>query len=124
MRIKKSTFIPVLFFLFLGVLILTSCAHAGEVYIPGPEVGLPAPSGGIKEILSNLLKWMLEIFGVVAVIGFVISGIQYITAAGNEDTIDTAKRNMQYSIYGVIAVLASFVIIRAIQYALEARSFF
>lgn len=122
MRIKKNILLVIMIFLF--ALALVSYARAKEVYIPGNEIGLPAPAGGIKEILSNLLKWMLEIVGVVAIIGFVISGIQYITAAGNEDTIDTAKRNMQYCIYGVVAVLAGTVIIRAIQYALEARSSF
>lgn len=86
--------------------------------------GLPDPQGGIAKIIRNLLTWLLGIVGVIAIIGFVISGIQYLISAGNEDQMQSAKRNMLYAIVGVIVVLSSFVIIQAIQYALEARSMF
>lgn len=86
--------------------------------------GLPDPPGGIAKIIRNLLTWLLGIVGVIAIIGFVISGIQYLTSAGDEDRMKSAKRNMLYAIIGVIVVLSSFVIIQAIQYALEAKSMF
>ena len=86
--------------------------------------GLPDPRGGIARIIRNLLTWLLGIVGVIAIIGFVISGIQYLTSAGNEDQMQSAKRNMLYAIIGVVVVLSSFVIIQAIQYALEAKSMF
>lgn len=86
--------------------------------------GLPDPQGGIAKIIRNLLTWLLGIVGVIAIIGFVISGIQYLTSAGDEDRMQSAKRNMLYAIIGVVVVLSSFVVIQAIQYALEARSMF
>lgn len=86
--------------------------------------GLPAPPGGIAQIIRNLLTWLLGIVGVIAIIGFIISGIQYLTSAGDEDQMQSAKRNMLYAIIGVVVVLSSFVIIQAIQYALEAKSMF
>lgn len=86
--------------------------------------GLPDPPGGIAKIIRNLLTWLLGIVGVIAIIGFVISGIQYLTSAGDEDRMQSAKRNMLYAIIGVVVVLSSFVVIQAIQYALEARSMF
>lgn len=90
-----------------------------------PEgTGLPAPQGGIAQIIRNLLTWLLGIVGVIAIIGFVISGIQYLTSTGDEDRMQSAKRNMLYAIIGVVVVLSSFVVIQAIQYALEARSMF
>lgn len=92
--------------------------------IPIPDTGLPDPPGGIKTVLENLLRWMLGIVGVVAIIGFVVSGIQYIVSTGNETVMESAKRNMLFSIIGIIVVLSSFVIIQAINYALEARSLF
>lgn len=92
------------------------------IYIPTPEeTGLPGPEGGIQEILKNLLTWLLEIVGVIALIGFIISGIQYIVSTGSEDMMEMAKRNMLYSIIGITVVLASFVIIKAIDVALRAE---
>lgn len=93
------------------------------VYIP-TNTGLPSPAGGIKDILENLLIWLLEIVGVIALIGFVIAGMQYILAAGNDDQLKTAKKNMTNAILGVVVALAGFVIIRAIDAALNASSMF
>lgn len=90
------------------------------VYIPGSEIGLSDKS--IQEILINLLTWALEVVGVLALLGFVISGVQYIIASGNENVMENAKRNMTYAIIGVIVVLASVVIIKAIENILRAKS--
>jgi hypothetical protein len=98
-----------------------SSAGAGVV-IP-TNTGLADPAGGIKQILSNILTWMLQIIGVIAIIGFIVSGIQYMLSAGDESMIKTAKRNMMYSILGIIVALASFVIIQAIDFALRGQSF-
>ncbi|MDO8240642.1 MAG: pilin [Candidatus Moranbacteria bacterium] len=86
------------------------------------QTGLPAPVGGIKSILKNLLIWLLEIVGVVALIGFVIAGTQYILASGDEKLAEAGKKNMTYAIIGMVVVLSSFVVIKAIDYALRASS--
>lgn len=88
------------------------------LYIPtADETGLS--DRPIRDILMNLLEWMLEIVGVIALIGFVISGIQYILAAGDEKLAETAKGNMKYSIMGIVVVLASLVIVQAVDFALR-----
>jgi len=90
------------------------------VYIPtSSETGLS--DMGIKEILTNFLRWLLAIVGIVAMIGFVIAGIQYISAAGDEKRMEAGKKNMTYSIIGIVVALASLVIIRAIDMALRAQ---
>ena len=68
----------------------------------------------VAAIVLSLMKWMLYLFGFLAIIAFVIAGIQYLTAAGNMNTIETAKRSMKFSIVGVIVALAGLVIIVAI----------
>lgn len=93
------------------------------IYIP-QNTGLPNPSGGVAGVLSNLLSWLLGIVGVLALIGFVVSGIQYILASGDDTMMETAKRNLMYSLIGITVVLASFVIIQAISYALQGSSIF
>ena len=74
---------------------------------------------GIIDIAVNLMKWMLYLFGFLAIISFVVSGIQYLAASGNASMIETAKRNMTYSIVGVIVALAGLVIIVAIDALLK-----
>jgi len=82
------------------------------------------PSGTIWDIIENTMNWGLGILGFIAIIGFVISGILYLTAAGVQTRIDQAKKAMSYSIIGVIVALAGYVIIKAVENALNARLYF
>lgn len=90
--------------------------------LPGveiPDVGLANPNRGIKEILLNFSKWLLGIVGMVALIAFSVSGFQYMLSAGNEETIDTAKKNMTWAAIGIIVALSGLIVIRAIDAALS-----
>ncbi len=100
----------------------TGAAGAGIVF---PEnTGLPDPPGGVLQILGNFFSWLMAIFGLLAIGAFVISGIQYLIAAGNDDMIKTAKNNMKWSLVGVIVGLSGWVIMQAIGGALSANPFF
>jgi hypothetical protein len=83
---------------------------------------LPDPSGGISAIATNVLNWLLAIFGIIAIVAFIISGIQYLTSAGDDKQIETAKRNMTWSIVGVLVGLSGLVVINAINSMLTATS--
>lgn len=72
------------------------------------------PEGSIYGIISGLLYWLLAIFAIVGIMGFVISGIIYLLSVGDEDTISKAKKAMVYSIIGIIVGLSGFVIIQAV----------
>lgn len=84
------------------------------------NTGLPDPAGGIKAILTNVLTWLLGIFGIVALVAFVISGIIYLISTGDEKMVEKAKAAMTWAIVGVIVALSGFVIIKAIQAILTA----
>ena len=76
------------------------------------ESGLSKSS--ISTIVSNFMTWLLLLFGFLAVIGFVIAGILYLTAAGDEKQLGTAKTAMKWSIVGIIVALMGYVIIYAV----------
>ncbi len=61
------------------------------------------------------MQWLLYIVGFVAIIAFVVSGIQYLLAGASEEMAKQAKANMQYAIIGVVVALSALIIIRAIQ---------
>lgn len=77
------------------------------------------PGGSIYDIINKFLFWLLAIFGSLAVIGFVISGIMYLVSVGNDDMIKKAKSYMTYCIVGVVVALSGLVIIYAISSALS-----
>ena len=71
------------------------------------------PAGSVTNIILNVMKWLLGLAGIIGVIGFVVAGILYLTAAGDEDKIATAKKAMTFSIIGVIVAILGFVVIQA-----------
>ena len=81
--------------------------------------GTGLPAGSVVGIVTGGMNWLLIIVGILGVIGFVISGIIYLTAAGDEDQISKGKRSMIYSIIGVIVALLGVVIIQAVQSLLK-----
>lgn len=87
-----------------------------------PTYGLP--SGTLSGIIRNFALWILAILGIVGIIGFVISGIMYLLSAGNEDMIKKAKSAMIASIIGVTVGLVGYVVIQAVNLALNATSGF
>ena len=82
------------------------------------------PSGTISGILTNLLNWLLLLFGIFGVLGFVISGIMYLTSTGDEGQIDRAKSAMLYSIVGVLVGLIGYIVLQAVKAMLNATAGF
>lgn len=82
------------------------------------------PDTPVLIILGNFFGWLLAIFGFLAIGAFVISGIQYLIASGEEDMAKAAKRNMKWSIVGVIVGLSGYLIMQAVFEALSANPFF
>jgi hypothetical protein len=66
------------------------------------------------QIATNVLNFLLTIIGILAIIMLVIGGIMYLTAAGNEDTLDKGKRIVKYSLIGITIALASLVLVKAV----------
>ena len=86
--------------------------------------GTNLPSASITNIVTNIMNWLLMMVGILGVIGFVIAGILYLTAAGDDDMIGRAKKAMVYSIVGVLVALIGLVVIRAVQGLLGGSSSF
>lgn len=72
------------------------------------------PGGTLLGILQSLLMWLLAIFAILGIIAFVISGIMYLTAAGDASAAGKAKTNMQWAILGIIVGLSGFIILTAV----------
>lgn len=80
------------------------------------------PSGSIMGIISNILFWLLSIFAICGIIGFVLSGIFYLISAGNEGMIDKGKEGMKWSILGILVGLSGFLIMQAVSLMLGGMS--
>lgn len=86
---------------------------------PNAGGGTNLSNASITTIIKSLMNWLLMMVGIVGVIGFVISGIMYLTAAGDSGVIDRAKKAMTYSIIGVLVALIGLVVIGAVNSLLK-----
>ena len=105
----------------LSGMFLVPVVALAQFQVPG---GTNLPHASLFDIIRNIMFWLLAILGFVAVVGFVISGILYLIAAGDETKQETAKRAMIYSITGVIVGLVGLVILFAANRLLGAQNQF
>ncbi|HRY82437.1 MAG TPA: hypothetical protein P5232_01885 [Candidatus Moranbacteria bacterium] len=82
------------------------------------------PDSSVFGIVSNLVVWLLGTLEVICFIAFIISGLMYLTAAGDEARAGNAKKAMTYSIIGVIVGFSGFVFFKAAQALLNATAKF
>jgi len=112
---KKINLLITLSFCLFSSFFSIALAQGGGIYFPTfAETGLPSPPGGVIGVLAVILGWILMVTGFLAIISFVIAGIIYLTAAGDEDRAKVGKRAMLYSIIGVVISLSGLVIIRVV----------
>lgn len=65
----------------------------------------------LTKSLLDILNFCLSIFGVLAIIGIVITGILYFTAGGDERQIRWAKRSLVASVVGSVIALGGMVLV-------------
>ncbi|MDP1846002.1 MAG: hypothetical protein Q8L09_04695 [Candidatus Moranbacteria bacterium] len=119
MKFKRSVSIILLFIAFIA---LSHFGRADGVTLPTSS-GLA--SGSLKDIISNITKWILGVFGFLAIISFILSGTMYLmggSMTGEKKDVSGAKKQMQWSIIGVIVGLAGYVIIVAVNSLLGGSS--
>lgn len=78
----------------------------------------------IYVIVSNIFSWLMGLFTTLAVLAFVISGVQYFMSSGDESMAEKAKENATNAIIGIVVGLSGFIIIKAIAAALSGQSMF
>lgn len=68
----------------------------------------------LTSIALKVLHFLLSIVGILAIIMLIIGGLAYLTAAGDEERIETGKKIVTYSIIGIIIAFGALVIVTQI----------
>lgn len=74
----------------------------------GGVVGVPPPpgtaQGDLPEVILRLVNYVLAIVGVIALAYLVYGGFMYITSAGNEDKVESAKNIIINAVIGIVVI--------------------
>lgn len=63
------------------------------------------------EIFVVIIDTLLIFISVLAIIGIIIGGYQYITSSGNAEATAKAKSTITWSIIGLVVAFASYIIV-------------
>lgn len=73
----------------------------------GAFTGLSADKD-VREVIATVIKVSLGFLGTIALVLIVYAGFLWMTAAGKEDQVTTAKNIMYYAVIGLAIILAAF----------------
>lgn len=66
--------------------------------------------GTPAEIIARIINYVMGFIGILLVGLIVYGGIMYMTSAGSEDKIKSAKAILTYSIIGIVVIFAAYLI--------------
>lgn len=83
-----------------------ACASAtGSVACDRGGAGNPDPIGGRNGIIQRIAGIISIITGIASVILIIIGTIKYITAAGDSNSINSAKKTILYALIGIVVTI-------------------
>ncbi|HLD07921.1 MAG TPA: hypothetical protein VJB60_02555 [Candidatus Peribacterales bacterium] len=105
----------------LSVSILTQNALTPQAYAGSVEDGLEyfdslialptATSDDVRDIIVDVIKFILSFLSLIAVIMIIIAGFYLILGAGTEASVTHAKKIILYTIIGLIVIFFARVIV-------------
>lgn len=112
MSTAKGAITAAMIGLAIGIAAPSFLKEIGEVLGWQGVNSTPASSAlTLSQIATNVLDFLLSIVGILALIMLVVGGIMYLTAAGDEDRVDTGKNIVKWSIIGIVIALTSLIIV-------------
>ena len=64
-----------------------------------------------KQMAVDVVKYLMTFLGIIAVVVILYGGFMWMTASGNEDRVDKAKKIIIAGAIGLVIVLAAYAII-------------
>lgn len=71
-------------------------------------------SNDIREFIIRIVNFALGFLGLIAVIIVIYGGVQYVTAAGEQEKTDKGKKAITYATIGLLIVMGSFAFVNTV----------
>lgn len=103
----KAIFLSVFVFSFIA-LTSSRVQAVGELIDPST---LPGTNLTLETLFGKLFDIFIWVISVAAFAGIVYSGFMYITAGGDTGKVELARKNLTWSIIGILLAICSYVIV-------------
>lgn len=103
----------------LALMLVTVMPVYGQGFIsptdnPGAISAATGGTGSFRQLALTIVNWLLSFLGLIAVVMIIYGGFLYVTAAGNDEKINKAKKIIMYAIVGIVVILLSFAIVNTV----------
>ncbi|MBI2463991.1 hypothetical protein HYV57_03480 [Candidatus Peregrinibacteria bacterium] len=85
-----------------------------NIFLPQPTDSQANFEYFVDTFLPKIFGWFIAAIGVFGLIFILIGGIEFLTAYGNDQNIETAKKTVQNAVIGTVIGLLSYSIVLAI----------
>jgi hypothetical protein len=95
----------------------TALAQSGILNLGDNPEAVAAATGGetsFRGLILTIVNYALGFLGLLAVVMVIYGGVSYVASAGNDEAVGKAKKIIMYALIGIIIILLSFVIVRAV----------
>lgn len=96
----------------VGMMAMPIVSHAAtsfSIESVGSSIGLG--NADLKTTVINILNLALGLLALVAVVMIIIGGFTWLTAGGNEEKVDKAKKIISAAVIGLIIVLLAWAVV-------------
>ncbi|MFA6392324.1 MAG: hypothetical protein WCW66_06320 [Patescibacteria group bacterium] len=105
----KKINIVLMFVLAISAVFLPHSVHALSVWQVGGTLGLG--TANLQATVLNIIRWLLGLLGLIGVIMILYAGFTWMTAGGNEEKIEKAKKIISAAIIGLVIIILSWAIV-------------
>lgn len=70
----------------------------------------------LEAVFYNILKVAVSLVTLALFIMLIVGGFKYLTSGGDPKATESAKNTMTYAIIGLVVIIGSYLILRAIEY--------
>ncbi|MFA6392373.1 MAG: pilin [Patescibacteria group bacterium] len=102
---KKTFLLLFIFSLFL----LPQVTNAVSFYNPSGTLGLG--TANLQATVIAIIQWILGLLGLIAVILVLYGGFTWMTAGGNEEKVEKAKKIITAAVIGLVIILVAWAIV-------------
>ncbi len=114
-QFKKIFFISILAVVVVGI--GWFCWPQVSALAAGPDLGL-APVGDasglsttdVRVVAARIIRTFLGLLGIIALVLILFAGFRWMTAGGNEEKVEEAKKILQNAVIGLVIIISSYAI--------------
>lgn len=102
--------ITLFFTVFFAVPVLAQTDMLGTEYAASSGLGNADP----RLVVFSIINVILGLLGIICLIIFLYSGFEWMTAMGNDQKVNDAKRRIWYTVIGLAIILSAYSIARMV----------